>query len=153
MSFFLLGLFILTGCNTQNLSDNQPKCNENWAFTGFEKVDSLNPILKPSSDLTFVCPINNQSIRWEERNVLNPAAIVKDGKVYLFYRAQDVSGTSRIGLAVSSDGLHFEKQPEPVFYPDNDEMKPLEWNYRKDANYSTARKTRGLWKVKTGNTL
>ncbi|SHJ32406.1 Predicted glycosyl hydrolase, GH43/DUF377 family [Tangfeifania diversioriginum] len=135
LSIFLLGLFILTGCNTQNSSDNQPEYNENWTFTDFEKVDSLNPILKPSADLTFVCPINNQSIRWEERNVLNPAAIVKDDKVYLFYRAQDVSGTSRIGLAVSSDGLHFDKQPEPVFYPDNDEMKQLEWNYLKDADY------------------
>ncbi|HKL32877.1 MAG TPA: glycoside hydrolase family 130 protein [Tangfeifania sp.] len=95
----------------------------------------MNPILKPSPDLSFVCPINKQSIRWEERNVLNPSAIVKDGKVWLFYRAQDVSGTSRIGLAVSSDGLHFEKQPEPVFYPDNDSMKSLEWNFRKDADY------------------
>jgi predicted GH43/DUF377 family glycosyl hydrolase len=55
--------------------------------------------------------------------------------VYLFYRAQDVSGTSRIGLAVSSDGLHFEKRGEPVFYPDNDEMKKYEWNYQKDEHY------------------
>lgn len=135
LSIFLLSLFILTGCNTPNSSDNQPKYNESWAFTGFDKVDSLNPILKPSADLSFNCPISKQSIRWEERNVLNPAAIVKDGKVYLFYRAQDVSGTSRIGVAVSSDGLHFEKQAEPVFYPKNDEMKSLEWNFRKDADY------------------
>src|SRR6056297_3050921 len=135
LSIFLLSLVILTGCNTQNSSDNQPKYNESWAFPGFEKEDSLNPILKPSPDLTFVCPINKQAIRWEERNVLNPAAIVKDDKVYLFYRAQDVSGTSRIGLAVSTDGLHFEKQPEPVFYPDNDSMKSIEWNFRKDADY------------------
>jgi predicted GH43/DUF377 family glycosyl hydrolase len=135
LSILLLSLFILAGCNNQNSSDNSTEQNDSWAFSGFEKVDSLNPILKPSSDLSFVCPINNQPIRWEERNVLNPSAIVKDGKVWLFYRAQDVSGTSRIGLAVSRDGLHFEKQPEPVFYPKNDDMKSLEWNYRKNTDY------------------
>ena len=135
LSILFLSLFILAGCNSHNSSESSTNNNESWAFTGFEKVDSLNPILKPSPDLSFVCPINKQSIRWEERNVLNPSAIVKDDKVWLFYRAQDVSGTSRIGLAVSSDGLHFEKQPEPVFYPDNDSMKSLEWNFRKDADY------------------
>ncbi len=135
LSILFLSLFILAGCNSHNSSESSTNNNESWAFTGFEKVDSLNPILKPSPDLNFVCPINKQSIRWEERNVLNPSAIVKDGKVWLFYRAQDVSGTSRIGLAVSSDGLHFEKQPEPVFYPDNDSMKTIEWNFRKDADY------------------
>ena len=62
--------------------------------------------------------------------------MVKDDKVYLFYRAQDAGGTSRIGLAVSSDGLHFEKYPQPVLFPDNDRMKKYEWNYRKDSTYS-----------------
>lgn len=104
-------------------------------MSGFVKADSLNPILKPSPDLSFQCPINNQLINWEERNVLNPSAVVKDGKVYLFYRAQDVSGTSRIGMATSSDGLNFEKSPVPVFYPSNDFMKKHEWNYQKDSGY------------------
>ena len=35
--------------------------------------------------------------------------------------------TSRIGLAISDDGLHFSKQPEPVFYPMEDSMKKYEW--------------------------
>ena len=59
------------------------------------------------------------------------SAVVKDGKVYLFYRAQDAMGTSRIGLAISEDGLHFKKHTEPVFYPDRDTMYVYEWNYRK----------------------
>lgn len=104
---------------------------DNWAFTAFEKVDSLNPILHPSASLQFECPISKEQLKWEERNVLNPSAMVKDGSVYLFYRAQDISGTSRIGLAISSDGLNFIKQSKPVFYPDNDFMKVYEWNYRK----------------------
>ncbi|RLE72893.1 MAG: glycosidase [Thermoprotei archaeon] len=49
----------------------------------------------------------------------NPAAVVKDGKVYLFYRAQEVwFGTSVIGLAVSEDGFHFEKMDEPIIVPE-----------------------------------
>ncbi len=103
----------------------------NWAFPPFEKVDSLNPILSPSSNLEFIDPITGNTIKWEERNVLNPTALVKDDKVYLLYRAQDQSGTSRIGMAISEDGLHFEKMPGPIFYPDNDSMKIYEWNYRK----------------------
>ena len=105
--------------------------NKDWALLNFVKVDSINPILEPSSNLSFDCPLNKKTILWEERNVLNPSAIVKNDKIYLFYRAQDKNGTSRIGMAISSDGLHFEKSPSPIFYPDNDTMKVYEWNYKK----------------------
>ncbi|MFH1940102.1 MAG: glycoside hydrolase family 130 protein [bacterium] len=54
---------------------------------------------------------------WESKNVLNPTAIVKDGKVYLFYRAQNDKRVSCIGLAISDDGYNFEKQSEPVLVP------------------------------------
>lgn len=103
-----------------------------WAFQSFDKVDSINPILKPAHELIFTDPITGNKVKWEERNVLNPTAVVKDNQVYLLYRAQDSLGTSRIGMAVSDDGLHFKKLPEPVFYPDNDEMKVYEWNYKKN---------------------
>lgn len=129
--YFLL-LSILSAC-VQNVSNQPPEENTNkdWAFGHFEKADSINPILNPSSKLTFECPISKKEMAWEERNVLNPSAVVKGDSVYMFYRAQDKDGTSRIGLAVSSDGLHFTKKPSPVFYPDNDLMKKYEWNYRK----------------------
>ena len=54
------------------------------------------------------------------RNVLNPSAVVKDGKVHLIYRAQDQKMTSRIALATSEDGIHFTKEAAPIFFPDND---------------------------------
>jgi len=107
------------------------KENAHWMFPEFVKVDSINPILNPSSDLKFIEPINHTEIKWEERNVLNPTAVVKDNKVYLMYRSQDLNGTSRIGMAISEDGLHFTKMPAPVLYPDNDDMKLYEWNYKK----------------------
>lgn len=98
-----------------------------WTLIDFIKVDSINPILKPSPELSFTDPTTEKKTFWEERNVLNPSAIVKDGKVYMIYRAQDNNMTSRLGLAISEDGLHFVKQPSPIFYPDNDNMKDYEW--------------------------
>ena len=124
-------LLLLLGCKKEVPQKQVVPTIKEWAFTNFEKVDSLNPILKPSAKLTFECPIAKKPIQWEERNVLNPSAVVKGDSVYLFYRAQDKSGTSRIGLATSSDGLHFKKASAPVFYPDNDLMKTKEWNYKK----------------------
>ena len=125
-------LFIISSCKEHKVENNQVVSSiNNWEFGAFEKVDSLNPILNPSPELKFNCPISNREMYWEERNVLNPSAVVKGDKVYMFYRAQDLNGTSRIGLATSTDGLHFEKSPAPVFYPDNDSMKVYEWNYKK----------------------
>ena len=128
-------LFLFWGCEQTALENAQSTTSTpEWEFGAFEKVDSLNPILNPTSDLKFECPISKTQIQWEERNVLNPSAVVKGGNIYLFYRAQDLNGTSRIGLAISSDGLHFKKSPAPVFYPDNDLMKVYEWNYKKDSD-------------------
>jgi len=121
---FVLGLSI-SSCKVQT------NVNEDWALTSFVKVDSINPILQPKMDTKFLCPVRGSKVIWEGKDVFNPAAIVKDDKVYLLYRAEDFvgkhKGTSRIGLAISEDGLHFERLPEPVFYPENDEMKEFEW--------------------------
>lgn len=128
LSFVLvcIGLLTLNACTTtEQVSDND------WQLTGFIKVDSLNPILQPAGAQKFQCPIQKEEITWESRNVLNPSAVVKDGKVHLLYRAQDGPGTSRIGLALSEDGVNFERLPVPVFYPAEDEMKKYEWNYMK----------------------
>ena len=118
-------LICMMGCKQTTVIK---ETNQTWAMLDFEKVDSLNPIMKPDSSQVFDCPISKKSIQWEARNVLNPSAIVKDGKVYLIYRAQDAAGTSRIGVAISEDGLHFKKMPTPVLYPDEDSLKKYEWN-------------------------
>lgn len=108
------------------------QAQKSWGFPHFEKVDSLNPILHPSSKLEFIDPMTNTMVKWEERNVLNPTAVVRNDTVFLLYRAQDSLGTSRIGMATSSDGVRFTKMAAPVFYPDYDSMKAYEWNYRKN---------------------
>ncbi len=128
LKIILIFLLILSGCNINTPQDkSETEIVEDWAMLDFLKADSINPILEPSSDQIFSCPISKKEVRWEERNVLNPSAIVKDGKVYLIYRAQDKEMTSRLGLAISEDGLHFKKQPAPVLYPASDSMQQYEW--------------------------
>jgi beta-1,2-mannosidase len=125
---FVLSLFFLTGYSNNSLQDKPgTRPTNNWAMVDFIKADSINPILEPSAAQIFSCPVSKKEVKWEERNVLNPSAIVRDGKVYMIYRAQDMAMTSRLGLAISDDGLHFIKQPSPVFYPSEDSMKQFEW--------------------------
>lgn len=101
-----------------------------WALIPFRKVDSVNPVLGPGRGV-FTDPLLKKKISWEAKDVFNPAVVVRDGKVYLLYRAQDSigkpGGTSRIGLAVSGDGFHFTRYPTPVLYPGSDSFKKYEW--------------------------
>jgi beta-1,2-mannosidase len=106
--------------------NSREKIDSSWTLTPFVKIDSVNPIMKPGNGF-FQCPVKKQKIFWEEKDVFNPAIVVKDGKLFMLYRAQDKTGTSRIGLAESDDGIHFARNPEPVFYPDNDAQKKYEW--------------------------
>ena len=105
-----------------------------WAFGPFERPGAANPILAPNPGATFRSPANDTIVRWEEFATFNPAAVVRDGKVYVLYRAEDASGdrqighhTSRIGLAESADGLRFTRRTAPVLYPDRDAQAADEW--------------------------
>ncbi len=122
---------LVAGCNSSPSSKKQEEKADNWTFGPFVKSTEINPILLPDSTSTFRCPIRNTMVKWEEKDVFNPAAIVRNDTVFLLYRSEDktgkYAGTSRIGLAYSTDGLHFAKHPVPVFYPDNDSLKKYEW--------------------------
>lgn len=134
MKRLLVYSFIICGvnlsCNNPTASSSADNSKKNidslWTLTPFAKIDSVNPIMKPGNGF-FQCPIKKEKIFWEEKDVFNPAVVVKDGKFFMLYRAQDKTGTSRIGLAESDDGIHFARNPEPVFYPDNDAQKKYEW--------------------------
>ena len=104
-----------------------------WALGGFVRPEKANPIITPNPSNQFDCPMQDKKIGWEESDVFNPAATVKDGKIYVLYRAEDNSATgigkrtSRIGLAESEDGFHMKRRKTPVMYPDKDNMKEYEW--------------------------
>lgn len=122
--------FLLVGCTTGNQNFNTNDSAANWAMLGFEKADSLNPILQPGAN-SFLDPMSGKLLSWESKNVFNPAIVVKNDTLFMLYRAQDSigkpGGTSRIGLAYSTDGLHFTKRPHPVFYPAPDAYQKYEW--------------------------
>src|SRR5580765_1589235 len=126
---FISALFFLS-CNNGNESA-KTEGKTDWQLIPFTKVDSVNPILTPDSTSVFLDPILNREVHWEAKDVFNPAAIVRNDTVFLLYRAEDkigkFAGTSRIGLAWSTDGLHFTRQPSPVLYPDNDSLQKYEW--------------------------
>jgi predicted GH43/DUF377 family glycosyl hydrolase len=124
--FFLLGSSAATA---QVTAPAQPA----WAFGPFTRPVE-EPIIRPRPESVFHDSISKDPVHWEALHTFNPAAIVRDGKVFVLYRAEDDSGTmqigmhtSRLGLAQSADGLHFTRSPEPVFYPGEDSQKAREW--------------------------
>lgn len=94
-----LATILLSGCDSQG-----------WQLGSFQKYDG-NPIITPRGS------------SWESKDVFNPAAWSDADSVYLFYRAEDSTGigrwngTSRIGLATSSDGIRFDRRTEPLLEP------------------------------------
>jgi beta-1,2-mannobiose phosphorylase / 1,2-beta-oligomannan phosphorylase len=75
-----------------------------------------NPVLMPDPTST-----------WECYNVFNPSVIYHHGLFHMHYRAQGLDWISRIGYAVSSDGLHWNRLREPVLSPvDGSDSRGLE---------------------------
>ena len=105
-----------------------------WTLGTFRRPPDPKPIITPRPESVFQDPILHASVHWEALHTFNPAAIVRNGKVYVLYRAEDNTGqmeigmhTSRIGLAESEDGIHFKRRDAPVLYPDNDSQRSREW--------------------------
>jgi predicted GH43/DUF377 family glycosyl hydrolase len=65
-----------------------------------------NPILLPD-------PTSD----WECVNVFNPSVIYHNGLFHMHYRAQGLDWISRIGYAVSADGVHWNRLRRPVLEP------------------------------------
>jgi predicted GH43/DUF377 family glycosyl hydrolase len=75
-------------------------------FGAWTRLDGGQPILEPRGS------------GFEAAGVFNPAVVKHDGRYVMLYRAQDAKKTSRLGLATSSDGVHFTREPEPVLVPE-----------------------------------
>jgi beta-1,2-mannosidase len=121
----IAALFIATAVHAQD---------EKWVIGPFARPASGNPVIAPRAESNFADPILKQPVHWEILHTFNPAAVVRDGKVYVLYRAEDDSGamaigghTSRLGLAESQDGISFTRRPDPVFYPADDAQQSREW--------------------------
>jgi beta-1,2-mannosidase len=113
----------------QKIASGQP----DWPLGPFTRPIH-EPVIKPRPESIFHDPLSAVPVHWEALHTFNPAAVVRNGKVMVLYRAEDDSGamqigmhTSRLGLAESEDGIHFTRLPEPVFYPAEDSQKAREW--------------------------
>jgi predicted GH43/DUF377 family glycosyl hydrolase len=105
-----------------------------WVIGPFSRPAEGNPVIAPRTESSFNDPVAKTAVHWEALHTFNPAAVVKDGKVMVLYRAEDDSGameigghTSRLGLAESEDGIHFKRRAEPVLYPAVDDEQAREW--------------------------
>ncbi|HEY1904354.1 MAG TPA: GDSL-type esterase/lipase family protein [Terracidiphilus sp.] len=112
----------------------QAQASAPWQIGPFTRPASGNPVIAPRAASTFTDPVSNTQVHWEALHTFNPAAIVRDGKVFVLYRAEDDSGameigghTSRLGLAESDDGIHFTRRNAPVFFPDKDAQQAREY--------------------------
>lgn len=112
----------------------QEQLEREWMLGPFERFENPKPIIQKDSLSEFKDPMTGKTIHWESMATFNPAAIVKDNKIHVLYRAEEKLGekeigghTSRIGLATSVDGKEYIREEEPVFYPTNDNQKEFEW--------------------------
>ena len=124
--FLVTALILAAGAHAQTAAP--------WQIGPFTRPENGNPIIAPRAESTFTDPISKAPAHWEALHTFNPAAIVRDGKIYVLYRAEDDSGamaigghTSRLGLAESTDGIHFTRADAPVFFPAKDKQQSHEW--------------------------
>lgn len=114
-------------------SSGEEDMSHPWSLGPFVRPEGANPVLEPRSSTDFFCPMRKQSVKWEEGDVFNPAAVATGEKIVVLYRAEDKSGvgigkrTSRIGYAESTDGLSFSRSSVPVLYPCDDAFKEIDW--------------------------
>lgn len=136
MKLSLLLIFVTTfmSCTSrERQSEDGVGRLPDWAFGGFERPENVNPVISPIDNTWFYCPLTEDSVAWESNDTFNPAATIYDEEIVVLYRAEDKSGigigrrTSRLGYATSADGVTFQRRSTPVFYPDNDSQKSLEW--------------------------
>lgn len=123
----------LLSCGEQKPKQNTtPEPDKEPWLLDFEKAE-LNPILTADATYLFTDPFTNKQVQWQKADVFNPGAVVRNDTVFMLFRAEDnpdaILGhrTSRVGLAWSTNGIHFTKYPDPVLFPSNDEF--AQWDY------------------------
>ncbi|APG61045.1 glycoside hydrolase family 130 protein [Christiangramia salexigens] len=119
---------------TISFSGIAQEVEKDWMLGPFTRFTQEKPIISSDTTTTFNDPMTGKVVNWESMATFNPAAIVKDGEIHVFYRAEERVGedgigthTSRLGLATSKDGVNYDRKDKPVFYPDNDDQKKYEW--------------------------
>ncbi len=119
---YLLTLDLLT---LKNEYEKKPKKNKR----------SLNLIKSHQNPLISPEPNND----WESWQTFNPGVVLLNNKVHFIYRAIGTDGLSRLGYAVSSDGLTIdERLPNPAYEHAVKEPKFSIYSYFSGGSWSGA---------------
>lgn len=109
------------------------KKQKTWPLGPFKRIVD-QPVIEPNADVVFDCPMKKKPVYWAARHTFNPAATVHQDKIHVLFRAEEGETdqqigeyTSRIGHAISADGITFEIQPKPLIYPAEDDWRGDEW--------------------------
>jgi len=110
MRSFSLGssVILLSICDLVLASSIDPQVGK--LFSRFQRL-SEKPILSPAGE------------GWECAGTFNPAVLARADKFVMLFRAQDAAGTSRLGYAESTDGVHFTRKYGAVLSPEADYEK------------------------------
>src|SRR5438132_14393884 len=95
---FLAAVSVLCSASGQAQAGSGVPPAGSWMFGPFEKPTAVNLIIAPSASATFMSPITDSAVRWEELATVNPAAEVKNGKTYVIERAEDGPGKKEQGF-------------------------------------------------------
>ena len=58
---------------------------KDWQLGPFKKPAG-NPVMKADSTYLFNCPVKKETVQWQKADVFNPAAVVRNNKVYVLFR-------------------------------------------------------------------
>jgi hypothetical protein len=70
-------------------------------------------------------PILKPQLPWEKKCIEAPTLVERNGRLYMFYAGAYNNEPQQVGVAVSEDGIHFERMSDEPLLPNG---KPDEWN-------------------------
>ena len=86
--------------------------NTDFRRTDWKNISTIAPMLKPE-------------LVWEMDCIEGASVIEKEGKLYMFYAGAYNNAPQQIGVAISSDGISWERLSDNPFLPNG---KAGEWN-------------------------
>src|ERR1035438_179799 len=76
-----------------------------WRIEPFVRPSGTSRVIAPNKESVFRNPMDGKPVHWEALHTFNPAAIARNGRIYVLYRAEDDTGEMRIGMHTSRLGL------------------------------------------------
>ena len=108
---------------TQMLGVSAAPLNSDYARDKWQQLNPDGPILAPNVATNLDDP--NLDLTWEKRCIEAAAMARHDGRLFLFYAGGYNNDPQQIGVAVSDDGVHFNRLSDKPLLPNG---PPGSWN-------------------------